>query len=102
LDEVKEMLGIEDGFSVTGELAELDLDLETGTALNVISKIHRDSTWGECNKLVLHQVSGDNFVDLAAIFGGAGTVLEKNGITAAINADGTLTVTGTSTVTGWT
>ena len=104
IDEVKEALGIEDvvEFSETGELVELNLDLEEGTELNVISEIHRDSTWGESNKLVLHQVSGVNFVDLSSYIGGVGKVFEKNGLTATVNADCTLTVTGTNTSTGWT
>lgn len=104
ISEVKEMLGIEneEEFSVTGEVVQLDLDIEPGTELNVVSKIHRDSTWGESNKLVLHQVSGDNFVDLSSYLGGAGKVYELNGLTATINADGTLSVTGTNTHTGWT
>jgi hypothetical protein len=102
LEEVEELLGIEEEFSVTGEVVEFDLDVEPGTELNVISKIHRDSTWGESNKLVLHQVSGVNFVDLSSYLGGVGKVFEKNGLTATVNDDGTLTVTGTNTSTGWT
>ena len=89
-------------FSETGELVRLDVDIEVGTELNVISKIHRDSTWGESNKLVLHQVSGDNFVDLSSYLGGVGTVFEVNGLTAIINENKSLTVTGTNTSTGWT
>ena len=101
-EEVEELLGIEDeGFSVTGELAQLDLDIEPGTELNVVSKINRDSTWGESNKLVLHHVSGTNFVDLSSYLGGVGTVFEQNGLTATINANGTLTITGINTSTGW-
>lgn len=104
MEEVEELLGIEneEEFSVTGEVVQLDLDIEPGTELNVVSKIQRDSTWGESNKLVLHQVSGDNFVDLSSYLGGAGKVFEKDGLTATINADGTLSVTGTNTSTGWT
>jgi hypothetical protein len=102
LEEVEELLGIEEEFSVNGELVEFDLDVDEGTELQVVSKIHRDETWGESNKLVLHQVSGTNFVDLSSYLGGAGTVYEKNGLTATINADYTLTVTGTNTSTGWT
>lgn len=101
LEEVEELLGIEEEFSVTGEVVQFDLDVETDTELNVVSKIHRDTTWGESNKLVLHQVSGTNFVDLSNRLGGAGAVFENSGLTATINADGTLTVTGTNTSTGW-
>lgn len=102
LEEVEELLGIEEEFSVTGEVVELNVDVEPDTELEVISKIHRDETWGLSNKLVLHQVSGVNFVDLSSYLGGAGKVFEKNGLTATVNADGTLTVTGTNTNTGWT
>jgi hypothetical protein len=102
LEEVEELLGVEEEFNVTGELVEFDLDIEPGTELNAVSKIHRDSTWGESNKLVLHHVSGTNFVDLSSYLGGAGKVFEKNGLTASINADCTLSVTGTNTSTGWT
>lgn len=99
---VKDLLGIEEEFSVNGELVELNTDIKTGTELNVVSKIHRDSTWGESNKLVLHQVSGTNFVDLSSYLGGIGKTFEKNGLTATINEDGTLSVTGTNTSTDWT
>lgn len=102
VEEVEELLGIEEEFSVSGEVVTLDIDLKPDTELNVVSKIHRDSTWGESNKLVLHQVSGENFVDLSSYFGGAGTVFEKNGLTATINDDCTLTIKGTNSSTGWT
>lgn len=102
MKEVEDLLGIEEEFSVSGELVEFDLDIETGTELNVVSKIRRDETWGESNKLVLHHVSGTNFVDLSSHLGGVGKVFEKNGLTATINADGTLTVSGTNAAAGWT
>jgi hypothetical protein len=102
LEEVEELLGIEEEFSVTGEVVEFDIDVEPDTELEVISKIHRDSTWRDSNKLVLHQVSGTNFVDLSSYLGGTGTVFEKNGLTATVNADCTLTVKGVNSNTGWT
>ena len=102
IEEVEELLGIEEEFNVTGDLVELDLGLEPGTEINVVSKIHRDSTWGESNKLVLHQVSGINFIDVSAYFGGAGKVHEKNGMTAVVNEDCTVTVSGTNSSTTWT
>lgn len=86
--------------SITGEVVQLEVD--AGTHLAITSKINRDSTWGLSNKLVLHQVSGKNFVDLSAYFGGAGTVFEQNGVTATINENGTLTVQGTNSINGWT
>lgn len=102
MEEVEEMLGIKEEFSITGDVVEFDLDIEPGTELEVISKIHRDSTWGESNKLVLHQVSGTNFVDLSSYLGGAGTVFEVNGLTATINTDSTVTIRGTNSSTDWT
>lgn len=101
MEEVEELMGIEEEFSVTGELVEFDLDVEEGTELEVISKIHRDETWGESNKLVLHQVSGTNFVDLSGFLGGAGTVFETNGLTATVNDNSTVTIRGTNESTGW-
>ena len=96
IEKVEEMLGIEEEFSVTGDVVEFDVDVEEGTALEVISKIHRDETWGLSDKLVLHQVSGSNFVDFSNWLGGVGTVIEKNGLTATINADSTVTISGTN------
>lgn len=87
-------------FSETGEVVELAVEAETPLA--VVSKIHRDSTWGLSDKLVLHQVSGSNFVDLSAYLGGAGTVFTSNGLTATVNADSTVTIKGTNESTGWT
>ena len=91
--------GEKDAFSETGEVVELAV--EEGTPLSVISKIHRDSTWDLSDKLVLHQVSGSNFVDFSAYFGGAGTVITKSGLTATVNADSTVTITGTNELDGW-
>lgn len=103
MEQVEELLGIEEEFNVSGELVEFDLDIETDTELNVVSRIHRDATWGESNKLVLHQVSGCNFFDLVGFIGAsAGKVIEKNGLTATVNADCTLTVKGTNSSNGWT
>lgn len=102
IEEVEEMLGIEEEFSISGELVEFDIDVEPDTELAVISKIHRDETWGLSNTLVLHQVSSSNFVDLTSFLGGVGTVFEKNGLTATVNADCTLTVKGTNSNTDWT
>ena len=101
MKEVEELLGIEEEFSVSGELVEFDLDVEPDTELEVISKIHRDETWGVSNKLVLHQVSGSNFVDLSSYLGGVGTVFEKDGLTATVNADSTVTIRGTNESTGY-
>lgn len=92
--------GESDAFSETGEVVELAVEAET--PLSVISKIHRDETWGLSDKLVLHQVSGSNFVDLSTYLGGAGTVFTLNGLTATVNADSTVTITGTNEKDGYT
>jgi hypothetical protein len=99
MEEVEELLGIEEEFSVSGEVVEFDFDIEEDTELQVISKINRDETWGLSDKLVLHQVSGSNFVDFANYLGGIGTVFEKNGVTATINDNSTMTLSGTNTST---
>lgn len=101
MEEVEELLGIEKEFSVSGELIEFDVDVEPGTEIQVISKIHRDETWGLSDKLVLHQVSGTNFVDLSSWLGGVGTVFEKNGLTVTVNADSTVTIRGTNESSDW-
>lgn len=100
--DVKDLLGIEEEFSASGEVVELKLDLEPGTGLEVVSKIHRDETWGLANTLTLHHVSGVNFFDMSEYLGGAGTVFSQNGLTATINADSTLTIRGTNENTGYT
>ena len=93
MEEVEALIGGEDvGFSETGEIIELEL--EPNTPVEVVSKIHRDSTWNLSNKLVLHQVSGNNFVDFAAYLGGAGTTYTKNGMTVVVNDNSTVTIRG--------
>lgn len=49
------------------------------------------------DKLYLHQVTSENLFDFVTWFGGAGKVYEKNGLKAVINANSTVTVTGTNT-----
>ena len=87
-------------FSEVGEIVELEI--EPGTPMTVVSKINRDEKWGWSNKLILHQVNNTNFVDLTSFLGGAGTVYSKNGLTATINDNSTITVQGTNESTGWT
>lgn len=91
--------GVEPQVNATGEL--IDFNFEEETPITVISKIHRDSTWGLADQLVLHQVKGKNYVDLSAYVGEPGTTFEVNGVTATINDDGTLYVSGTNTGSGW-
>lgn len=101
-EEVEAMINGDSGnnFSETGDVVELELEADIG--LEVISKIHRDETWGLSDKLVLHQVSGSNFVDLTSYFGGVGAVYSQNGLTATINADSTATISGTNESSGYT
>lgn len=96
IEEVEAMINGDSGndFSVTGDVVELEV--EADTPLEVISKIHRDETWGEPNKLILHQVSGNNFVNLTSYFSDIGPVIEKNGLTATINDNCTVTISGTN------
>lgn len=54
--------------------------------------------WGY---LYLHHVTSKNLQDFANRFGGVGTVIEKDGLTATINEDATVTITGTNTSSGW-
>ena len=101
-EDVREIIegGSEKEFNETGELVKLEI--EHGTPISVVSKIHRDSTWGLSNKLVLYQVSGSNFVDFTTFLGGVGTTFSKNGLTATVNNDSTITIQGTNESTGWT
>lgn len=91
--------GTEPQISATGEL--IDFTFEQETPITVISKINRDSSWGLSNQLTLHQVKGRNFVNLSDYVGEPGTVFEANGVTAILNDNGTLFVSGTNTGTGW-
>lgn len=96
---VEELMG-EKRFDVTSDFVQVNP--KPGGEMEVITKISRDESWGLANTLELQQVNSKNVIDLAGYLGGAGTVYEKNGITATVNADGTMTVKGTSTSTGWT
>ena len=80
--------------SLTGELVELDVDAET--PLSVVSVFNRDTTWGLSNTLVLHQVSGNNFVDFTSFLDGPGTSYERNGMTITVNNDSTVSIKGTN------
>lgn len=95
---LEEMLG-EKRFEVTSDFARVQP--KPGDKIEVITKISRDESWGFANELVLHQVNTENIIDLVGYLGGPGTVFEKDGLTATINADGTMTVVGTNTSTGY-
>lgn len=81
-------------FNETGEVVELDVEAET--PLSIVSRFHRDTTWELSDKLVLHQVSGNNFVDFTSFLGGAGYTYVKNGMTVTVNDDCTVTLSGTN------
>lgn len=70
----------------------------SGTRMQVVSNISGlNTSWERANKLRLRHLSGKNLFDFASLFGGAGNVIEKNGQTATINDDATVTITGTNT-----
>ena len=95
---VEELMG-EKRFNITSDFVQVNP--KPGDEIEVITKISRDESWGVSNELVLHQVNSENIIDLVGYLGGVGTVFESNGITATINADGTMTVSGTNTSTAW-
>lgn len=72
----------------------------SGSALNVTSRLSTPSTTK--TKHYLHQVNSRNLVDFSTLCGGAGKTYEKNGLTATVNDDGTLSVTGSHTQSGFT
>ena len=69
-----------------------------GTTARVVSEITGLNTaWEMADKLRLRHITGKNLFDFVSLFGGAGTVIENNGLTATINDDATITITGTNT-----
>lgn len=70
------------------------------SALHVVSEFSEQNEF--MPNLTLHQVNSANVHDIMARFGGAGTVFEKDGITATVNADCTLSIVGTNTTSGYT
>ena len=73
-----------------------------GTTAKVVSKITgMDAGYFQANKLILRQIKGKNLYNFAGLFGGAGKIVEKGGLTATINENGTVTITGTNTSGGW-
>ena len=71
-----------------------------GTTAKVVSKITgQDAGYKFANRLVLLQTKGKNVLDIVSILGGAGSVFEKDGLRAVVNADGTITYSGTNTST---
>lgn len=73
-----------------------------GTTAKVVSKITgQDTTWQHANILQLRHLTGKNLFDFTQFFGGVGKVYSQDGLTATINDNGTLTVKGTNTSSGW-
>lgn len=97
MEEVEELMGIEEEFSETGNPLVLNLDEEK--EIEVISKISRQesSPYYESTKLTLHWANSEAIINAASMYGGPGTVIEKNGLTMTVNDDGTATFKGTST-----
>lgn len=85
-------------FEVEGEFVKFAP--RSGSALNVVSDFTTQSTSRVA--YYLHQVTSRNLVDFSALCGGAGKTYEKNGLTATVNDDGTLNVTGSHTQSGFT
>lgn len=98
IEYVNELFG-EKQFDVTSNFVQVNP--KPGSEMEVITKISRDENWTLANTLELHQVNSKNVIDLAGYLGGAGTVYEKDGLTATVNDDGTMTVKGTNTSAGW-
>lgn len=68
----------------------------------MVSKITgMDTGFERANRLVLRQIKGKNLFNFADLFGGAGTVIEKDGLKATINDNGTVTIVGTNTSSDW-
>lgn len=65
------------------------------TTVSVISNIKQDATYSSANRLGLRQVVSKNLIDIVGLLGGAGTVIEKYGVTCTVNENSTLTLNGT-------
>lgn len=70
----------------------------SGTTADVVSNITgQDATFVKANVIRLRHIKGKNLFDFVGFFGGAGSVIEKDGLTATLNHDGTATIKGTNT-----
>lgn len=73
-----------------------------GTTAKAVSKITgQDATWQHANILQLRHLTGKNLFDFTQFFGGVGKVYSQDGLTATINDNGTVTIKGTNTSSGW-
>lgn len=79
---------------VTQSGAVVAITAESGTEFEVTQRFEVADGVPE---LHLHHIGSSNIHDFVNRFGGAGTVIEKNGMTATINADGTVTMSGVNT-----
>lgn len=104
-EDVEKLKGGSGGSSVMDATKSGDVVTVTpvaDTTAKVISKITgMDAGFSNANKLILRQIKGKNLFNFAELFGGVGKIVEKGGLTATINANGTVTITGTNTSSGW-
>jgi hypothetical protein len=101
--QARENIGVIDPNTKTASGEFVTIRPEAGTSVKVISEITgMDASYIEADKLVLRQIKGKNLFDIAELFGGAGTEYEINGLHGIVNDNGTMTITGTNTNSGWT
>lgn len=87
-------------YAETGEI--VTITPAANSTAKVVSKIvNQDADWTYSNRLLLRHTLGKNLYDFTSLFGGAGTIIEKEGLKAIINDDGTVTITGTNTSDGY-
>lgn len=98
IEELKKGMPSEVPFEETGNFVQFIPD--EGSELHVVTEFSEQSQF--MPNLLLHHVNSKNLHDIMARFGGAGTVYEKDGITATVNADGTLTIKGQNNTSGYT
>jgi hypothetical protein len=93
VDEVKDSLT---KFAVSGDFVEFEP--KEGSPLKVVSHYTQPSNSARTD---LVHINSENLLDIMGYLGGPGTVIENGGLTATINADGTVTIIGTNTTSGW-
>ena len=84
----------------SGQFVSFTPVLKTSTSVKNKMIMNTAFEWSNVNAIRL--VSGQNVMDFTPFVGAPGTVYEKNGLRAVVNDDGTMTVSGTNTSTGWT
>lgn len=94
-EEIAELKG-EPAHEISGVFVEIEP--EAGDTIYVTAQIQREANNSLDEKVLrLVQVNSKNLIDVSGLFGGVGTTVEKGGIAAVINADGTVTISGTNT-----